>query len=215
MSTSEDATHAAKAKDEDWSRLEYEELNRYGRTVYETIFRLAQMTFVINPALGAGFYYVFFEKKEMLNKEGLFTDVGVAALAIALLGIVYNVGAYGVYVQSHAFLEALLLRIRSIDKQAGLRMHVALKATAPYSYRRFWGDAVGRRWISADRLTHVFMLVLATSWTMILTYAICRLALPAKNTYLFVAEATTFLVCAAIATYILCLSTQTAEPDEL
>ena len=31
----------AQQKDE-WARLEYEEINRYGRTVYETIFRLAR-----------------------------------------------------------------------------------------------------------------------------------------------------------------------------
>src|SRR4051794_15776803 len=78
---------------DEWARLEYEEANRYGRTVYETIFRLAQMTFVINPALGAGFYYVFFEKKDKL-----FSEIGIVGVAVAVLGIVYNLGAYGVYV---------------------------------------------------------------------------------------------------------------------
>src|SRR5438045_855637 len=85
---------ASKESDEgnkasDWSQVEYAELNRYGRTVYETIFRLAQMTFVINPALCAGFYYVFFEKRETLVDR-----IGFIALVIPFLGIVYNLGAY-------------------------------------------------------------------------------------------------------------------------
>ena len=132
---SDEAPFPIEVKDEDWSRLEYEELNRYGRTVYETFFRLTQMTFIINPALGAGFYYVFFEKHETVLRE---PAVGFAAPAIAFFGVVYNFGAFGVYVRTHAYLEALLMRIREIDWEAGTTIHIAMKATAPYSYRRFW-----------------------------------------------------------------------------
>src|SRR5436853_2164203 len=49
--------------------LEYEEMNRYGRTAYETIFRLAQMTFVLNPALGVGFYYVSSKRRPRYSRK--------------------------------------------------------------------------------------------------------------------------------------------------
>ncbi len=174
MSASDDELLKVLATEGEWSRLEYEELNRYGRTVYETFFRLTQMTFIINPALGVGFYYVFFEKREVLNKEGPFTAVIVAA-AIAFLGVVYNFGAYGIYVRTHAYLEALLLRIREIDRQTGTTIHIAMKATAPYSYRRFWGAEAGRSRTPSDTLIKIFVLALAAGWAATLAYAVCRL----------------------------------------
>src|SRR5262249_32426070 len=97
---------------EDLKKVEYEEIHRYGRAVYDTIFRLAQMTFVINPALAAGFYFVLFEKTEILKQAAWF------GIAIAIFGIIYNLGARGVYISSHAFLEKLLIRMRDIDTRA-------------------------------------------------------------------------------------------------
>ena len=182
----------------EWFKLEYEEVNRYGRTVYETIFRLAQMTFVVNPGLGAGFYYVFFEKRDFLSKQTLFDEIGVVGIAISILGVVYNLGAYGVYVQSHAFLEALLIRVRQLDELTESKLHVALEATAPYSYRRFWGNRVEDKYDSADMLTRAFLQFLFVSWAVTLSYAFYVLLLPKNNLYLLAAVAVTFVICIGI-----------------
>jgi hypothetical protein len=178
----------AQQKDE-WARLEYEEINRYGRTVYETIFRLAQMTFVINPALGAGFYYVFFEKRALLD------EIGFVGLAVAILGMVYNLGAFGVYAQSHAFLEALLIRIRELDGTADTRLHIALEATAPYSYKRFWGTRADSKFDSADLLTKAFLLLLFIGWALASGYALYVRMFPRDKWYLLVIEVTIGTAC--------------------
>ena len=176
----------AQQKDE-WARLEYEEINRYGRTVYETIFRLAQMTFVINPALGAGFYYVFFEKRALLD------EIGFVGLAVAILSMVYNLGAFGVYAQSHAFLEALLIRIRELDGTADTRLHVALEA--PYSYKRFWAARADSKFDSADLLTKAFLLLLFIGWALASGYALYVRMFPRDKWYLLVIEVTIGTAC--------------------
>jgi hypothetical protein len=153
------------------------------------------MTFVINPALGAGFYYVFFEKKDTLLGE-----IGFVGLAVAALGMVYNLGAFGVYAQSHAFLEALLIRIRELDATADTRLHIALEATAPYSYKRFWGARAEKKRDSADLLTRFFLLLLFVGWACgfgyaSYVYALYVFGLPKQPWYLAAIVAAIFVIC--------------------
>src|SRR6266446_4412911 len=94
---------------DDWQKAEYEELHRYGRTVYETFFRLAQMTFIFNGTLGTGFGYILIFKDKFVNTLyfGLF---------ISILGIVYKIGTVLAYYNSHKFLNALLGRINTLEE---------------------------------------------------------------------------------------------------
>jgi hypothetical protein len=148
-----------------WTLIEYEEFHKYGRTVYETIFRLMQATFVINPALAVGYYYIYFDKPNIP------LTVAFAGFAVALLGVVYNYGASLVYESSHKFLEQLLIRMKEIDLREGLKTYEAVQLTAPPSYLDYWkksetGSAKGdwRGYLSADRLTWLFLMVLAAAW---------------------------------------------------
>src|SRR5262245_14328328 len=92
-----------------------------------------QATFVINPALGAGYYYIFYEK------PGAPHDLAFLGVCIATLGFVYNFGAGRVYRRSHVFMEQLLIRMKELDISAGLKVYEALQLTAPRSYARYWG----------------------------------------------------------------------------
>ena len=147
------------------------------------------MTFVINPALGIGFTYVYFEKK------ALFDEIGFVGLAVAILGMVYNLGAFGVYAQSHAFLEALLIRIRELDGTADTRLHVALEATAPYSYKRFWAARADSKFNFADLLTKAFLLLLFIGWALASGYALYVLMFPKDKWYLLVIQVTIGTAC--------------------
>jgi hypothetical protein len=149
-----------------WTLIEYEEIHKYGRTVYETIFRLMQATFVINPALAVGYYYIYFDKPNIP------LEVAFAGFGVALLGVVYNYGASRVYRSSHKFLERLLIRMKEIDDREGLKTYEAVQLTAPPSYVDYWkksqtGYSVKGDWaryLSADRLTWLFLMFLMTAW---------------------------------------------------
>jgi hypothetical protein len=157
-----------------WAQIEYEEIHRYGRTVYETIFRLMQATFVINPALAAGYYYVFYDKPDALHEMAPF------GLGVAVLGVVYNFGASRVYRSSHLFLEQLLIRMKEIDLNEGLKAYEAVQLTAPRSYVRYWQKHPGhmwqkgnwRRFFSADRWTRLFLGLLMLGWLVAALFAI-------------------------------------------
>jgi hypothetical protein len=150
-----------------WTEIEYEEIHRYGRTVYETIFRLAQITFIINPSLAAALYFIFYEKRDQLHEIGFFS------IFIAFIGLVYNVGAYGVYVCSHDFLERLLIRMREIDREFSIRLHEAVEITAPYSYRTYWPDRLHSFW-SSHTFTRIFLGLLIAGWICALIFSIVK-----------------------------------------
>ena len=193
---------------QDWARLEYEELNRYGRLVYETIFRLARMTFVINPGLCAAFYYIFFEKRGELGDK-----IGFFALAIPCLGFVYNLGAYGVYTQSHAFIQALLLRILAIDRRKNSELHVALKEAAPYSYKRFWREMDDKRYGFSDGLTRLFLHLIALGWLIVLTYSIRVLSSGAEALFTCVEFIVGLAYCVAAAAFLCVLKPMLARRE--
>jgi hypothetical protein len=158
--------------DQDWFKIEYDQINQYGRTLYGTIQTLAQMTFVINPALGAACYYVDFAKDSQvivsLGKSGF-----LVAAAIPILGILYNLGALSVYKSSHKCLEALLIRMKEIDGCAKLKLHKAIEVTAPRSYTIYWG-ATKRSYLDGDFLTRIFLTSLILLWAIILIASMMR-----------------------------------------
>jgi hypothetical protein len=154
---------ASKEASESWLQSEYEQINQYGRTVYEGILRLAQVTFVINPALGIGYYYALFEKREL--------EIAIAGPAIALLGVIYNVGALGVYCGSHNFMEALLLRLRDIGRRVGTSIHTPLEAIVPFSYNKYWGKQPNWMRRDADYLTRIFLCLLIVFWIIVLLHS--------------------------------------------
>lgn len=163
-----------------WLQLEYEQIHEYGRSVYETIFRLAQATFIINPALVAGYYYVFFDQHahalKIQNSSATSSiDIGLVGAAFALLGFVYNCGALGVYWSSHTFLETLLIRMRVIDNEVGAKTHRLVQVTAPLSYLRYWGRRSYLLRATADGLTRFFLLSILTLWLALFVYTIVRL----------------------------------------
>src|SRR5258708_35610368 len=88
-------------------KLEYAELNEYGRSVYESFYRLAQMSFVIHPALVSALYFF------VVNREKDLRNFQVFAILICILGMIYSLGAFRTYWQSHKFLESLLLGIQA------------------------------------------------------------------------------------------------------
>src|SRR5437660_448244 len=131
-------SHNHATGDPEWLKIEYDQVNQYGRSVYQSMQTLAQMTFVINPALAAGYYYLSFEKKAEIVANVGKPGFVAAVSAIAFLGVMYNIGALFVYLGSHKCLAGLLLRIREIDVAFNLKLHERLEVTAPHSYTPYW-----------------------------------------------------------------------------
>jgi hypothetical protein len=160
--------------DPEWPKIEYDQVNQYARSVYQSMQTLAQMTFVINPALGAGYYYVNFEKEDqILLNVG---DFGLAALALAIafLGFVYNVGALFVYIGSHKCLAALLSRIRQIDTTFSLKLHELLEVTAPEVYKFYWQPGSQKRYSAGDLVTRCFIWLLIILWVIAVLFPFRR-----------------------------------------
>src|SRR4051794_33280148 len=98
-------------EESNWLKTEYEELNRYGRTIYETLFRLAQMSFVLNGTLGYVFSYIYRPD----NRR----DMWLFGILVAFLGVIYNIGALCNFIWSMSLLRKLLNGIRSIETKTG------------------------------------------------------------------------------------------------
>jgi hypothetical protein len=161
----------------DWYKIEYDQINQYGRLLYQTIQTLAQMTFVINPALGATYYYVYFEKRSQIASTIGTGGFLLVAAAIAVLGIVYNSGAFAVYLNSHKCLEALLIRMREIDRLTKvMKLHKHIEKTAPSSYNAYWATAehppTKRFHSPGDFLSRAFLILLAFLWATILSISL-------------------------------------------
>ncbi len=153
---------------EDWSKIEYHQIHEYGRAVYSSFFNLAQMTFVINPALGIGLYYILYDKS-------ISDDVYSKAFYVAIIGIglLYNLGALSAYRQSHVFLEKLLLRMRAIDQHKHIETYLSVELTAPASYREYkFGEIRTSKWIPRDK-TEAFFFLLMGVWTAIFVVFVC------------------------------------------
>jgi hypothetical protein len=148
----------------EWLKIEYDQIHQYGRAIFDTIQRLAQMTFVINPALTTGYYFVLFQQKDNIIENIGIVGFTIALASISLLGAVYNAGAFDVYVRSHVCLEALLIRMREIDESVNMKTHQLVETTAPRSYKTYWGQRNTRPLLNADYLTRLFLAMLSLIW---------------------------------------------------
>jgi hypothetical protein len=149
----------------DWLKIEYDQIHQYGRTIFDTIQRLAQLTFVINPALAGAYYFVLFEKKGQIVESVGGGGFKIFLATVAVLGVIYNFGALNVYLGSHHCLESLLSRMREIDQFVNIQTHEHMEVTAPHSYRNYWGGNNPRSVFDSDFFTRCFLLFLAILWT--------------------------------------------------
>ena len=138
---------------EEWRKLEYEELNRYSRTIYETLFRLAQMTFVLNVGLGGGFSYVC--------QPTHFRDAFYFGAFITVLTWIYNLGAFCAYIYTHHFLTQVLFKMQRIDLATGGSIFSLLLLFNPPAFAAS-GNLKTKIWITFKSLRHgsVFALTL-------------------------------------------------------
>jgi len=138
---------------EEWQKLEYEELNRYSRTIYETLFRLAQMTFVLNVGLGGGFSYVY--------QSTHFRDSFYFGAFITILALIYNLGAFFAYIFTHHFLTEVLLKMKRIDSATGGSIFSLLLMFNPPAFA-ISGSFKTKIWVTFKSLGHgsVFALTL-------------------------------------------------------
>lgn len=145
------------SEDLKWTCIEYEELHRYGRTIYETFFRLAQMSFVLNGTLGAAFSYIY--RKE--NQQ----DMWWFGLLTVSLGIIYNIGALSNFIRSMSFLHKLLIGIKNIENRVGGDMYGILVTLLPLTFSKVTRrERVIAYFYSTHGLTVAFFILLVMVW---------------------------------------------------
>lgn len=157
-----------------WKRIEFEELQNCTRISIDTIHRLANMTFVINPALGVGYYYIYYEKRELPPGA---LNIAYIGIFIALLGFLYNLGALTVYLGSHRSLQAILIRMREIETTVHTKIHKVLEVSAPHSYSKYWGKHNPRSRISGDYFTRGFLFSLSFTWLIVAVFTTVNILL--------------------------------------
>ena len=172
MRPSEDESTGLTPDISSWTAMAYVEIHQYGRSTFDNIIRLAQMTFTINPALAVGYYYIAYDQ----NSISIATDIWIFAIPITILGFVYNIGAFFVYQGAHRLLESLLIQMRDLDIKYGGALHESIEVTAPPSYTKYW-DRRPPMWqliLAGDGLTRIFLISLAIGWLGVLAHFVVR-----------------------------------------
>lgn len=186
-------------KDE-WRIVEYEQLHEYARNLYDNLLRLAQLSFVVNPVLSAAFAYVWLyihgEVGTLSNASTSlvvprpFGILIILLFFISLLGLFYNLGAYGMYSGTIKIYKAILERISKVEDATPTSMYQILIMGTPARYRKRKGFELALKFTgSTDTLTRGFFFALSIGWiaTMgITTYTFWTSILPWYQVVLFV-----------------------------
>jgi hypothetical protein len=154
-----------------WLQIEYQALLTSGASVNESFFKLAQMSFVLNPALAVAYAYV-------LSQTGFNTFDRVAIL-IAIIALVYNTGAIATYFLLHRKLALLLARLIQIEDVSGTLLRYYFQQSCPPFYRRTVVDKILKRqptltsWrrVLVHWLTNFFFFLVIAGWFAALIYA--------------------------------------------
>jgi hypothetical protein len=149
---------------------EYEQINKHLRNLYSNALRLAQLSMVVNPALGVAFAYVWvylYDRPPIAGRSPLTILVFLLGF-ISCLGLFYNVGALAMYLGTTRIFRALLRRLAETEDSANRAssLHTVLRLALP---RRYWEERKGperlKFLISADVWTSAFFILLIVGWT--------------------------------------------------
>jgi hypothetical protein len=152
--------------EEDLRLAEYAQINEHLRNLYSNALRLAQLSMVVNPALGVAFAYVW---KDSTAASFPGRPVLIYLLAfIAGLAFCYNFGALAMHNVSAKVHGRFVNRLQEIEGPESniARINTILAATAPAlsqnqrPRRDYWLHVMG----SADFLTKAFFFSLMVGW---------------------------------------------------
>ena len=122
----------------------------------ERLPQIAQLTFLLNPSLGAGYAYTISNDHQLILFAGF----------VALLGLIYNSGALMFYSFSMKVLTATLVRLTEIEQHTGGQLHKVFSDHWPHFYSKKAGlwKTKNSQVASVDLLAKIFFVILICGW---------------------------------------------------
>lgn len=139
------------------AEMDFRELLETGRVLWPTYFQLAAMTFAWNASLAAGFSLIFFRQNGPLVKAATVSTIdaaNVGMFAIAVIAIVYNLGAMSAYILMNKLHHSLIVALTELPAELSNTKTARLLARYANPSRRK----------ILKHLTHMFFLSLCFFW---------------------------------------------------
>jgi hypothetical protein len=143
--------------DKQLEELDFKELLETGRILWPTYFQLAAMSFAWNASLAAGFAIIFNGGLGNSEKQYVFEIVPVSTAAmmiIALIGLVYNIGALSAYVLMNNLHRSIIAAVDTLPPR------ISTTVTARLLLKFIRRD---RKQV-LKHFTHIFFIILCGAW---------------------------------------------------